>query len=414
MTASVVDCRGAAARVRVSASVIAVLMIVVTAVACTNGRDSGGTPQATPTPTKGPPTRVASEPPTVRPSCVVALPPAWQEAIKGSGVDAGGASTTPLAVDRAGEVAAARDNGNTRDLLLIGADKSVTEIYPVPDPNRNNVGFVAMDDRWIVVGVDRIPRGSNGVLPGLIRVDVIDRQGGGVRTVATQSEADYVTGRNALDSVALFGGKVYWITRETFAGTTGSVSSFDLGTGAVAEVASGTVSDVRATAAGVTWVGDSHRAEVKVPAALPPPVADALGTARDRVTLATDGTAYAWVIGLDQGGTGIAWWSPGSALVHITGEAMRPRTGPASASEWVPPVYVVGSYVIVDVGSPTDTTGQTNTTVVDTRTGAVTYLHESVAGADGGTLALDLDLPASKRHDIAGVVRSDALPPLSC
>ena len=49
------------------------------------------------------------------------------------------------------------------------------------------------------------------MLPGLIRLDVIDRQGGGVRTVATQSEPDYVVGRNVLDSVALFGGKVYWI-----------------------------------------------------------------------------------------------------------------------------------------------------------------------------------------------------------
>jgi hypothetical protein len=269
-----------------------------------------------------------------------------------------------------------------------------------------------MDDRWIVVGVDRIPRGSNGVLPGLIRVDVIDRQGGGLRTVATQSEPDYVVGRNVLDSVALFGGKVYWITRETYAGTTGTVSSYDLGTGAAADVASGTVRDVRATAAGVTWVGDSRRAEIKVPAALPPPVADAIGKAGDQVTLATDGTAYAWITGLDQGGTGVAWWSPGSGPVRVTGEAMRPRTGPASGSDWVPPVYVVGPYVLVDAGRPSDTTGRTNTTVVDTRTGAVTYLHESVAGADGGTIATRLDAGASKTA--AGVVRSSVLPPLAC
>jgi hypothetical protein len=53
---------------------------------------------------------------------------------------------------------------------------SVKEIYAVPEPNRNDVGSVAMDDRWIVVGVDRIPRGANGVLPTVIRIDVIDRQ----------------------------------------------------------------------------------------------------------------------------------------------------------------------------------------------------------------------------------------------
>jgi hypothetical protein len=395
-------------RVRVRTStLIAALLIAAPALACTNAREShGAASQATPTPTAGLP------PTTARPSCQTALPASWQQAIETSGVSAGGVSTVPLAVGRAGEVAAVRDNVDTRDLLLIGTDRSVTKTYSVPDPNRNNVGLVAMDDRWTVVGVDRIPRGSNGVLPGLIRIDVIDRQGGGVRTVAQQSEADYGTGRNVLDSVALLGGKVYWITRETYAGNTGTVSSYDLGSGAVADVASGAVRDVRATAGGVTWVGDSRQAEVKVPAALPPPVADALGTARDRVTVATDGTAYAWVTGLDQGGTGVGWWSPGSGPVRITGEAMRPRTGPASVSDWVPRVYVVGPYVVIDTGRPSDTSGQTNATVVDARAGAVTYLREAVAGADGGTIAAHLAAGAGKTT--AGVIRSGALPPLSC
>jgi hypothetical protein len=80
----------------------------------------------------------------------------------------------------------------------------------------------------------------------------------------------------------------------------------------------------------------------------------------------------------------------------------------------VPAVYVVGPYVIVDTGRPSDTTGQTNTTVVDIRAGAVTYLPESVAGADGGTIATHLRPGASKRAEIPGVVRSSALPPLSC
>lgn len=406
----------AAVRVRISANMIAVLTIVATAIACTNARESHRTaPQATSTPTTGlPTTTVAAPPPAVRPSCQTALPPAWERAIEDSGVSTGGVSTVPLAVGRAGEVAAVRDNGDTRDLLVIGADRSVTKAYSVPDPNLNDVGFAAMDDSWLVVGVDRIPRGSNGVLPGLIRVDVIDRRGGGVRTVAKQSEADYRAGRNVLDSVALFGGKVYWITRATYVGTTGTVSSYDLGSGAVAELASGTVRDVRATAAGVTWLGDGGRAEMKVPGALPPPVADALGTSRDQVTVATDGTAYAWMIGLDQGGTGIAWWSPGLGLVRVTGESMRPHTWPASGSEWVPPVYVIGPYVIIGTGRAGDTAGQTNTTVVDTRTGAMTYLHESVAGADGGTIAMRLKAGSRNVAEISGVVRSSALPQLSC
>jgi hypothetical protein len=107
-----------ALRTRVGAVVIAVL--TVAAPACTNARDSGREASATPAP-------------TVRPSCEAALPAAWQEVIESSAVSTGGVSTVPLAVGRAGEVAAVRDNGDTRDLLLVGADKSISEIYAVPD-----------------------------------------------------------------------------------------------------------------------------------------------------------------------------------------------------------------------------------------------------------------------------------------
>ena len=381
------------ASVRPGGALIAVLTVAATALACTNAHDSDRpASSASPPSTTGLPTTAAAQPPpTTRPACEVALPPAWQAAIEGSGVSTGGVSTVPVDVGRAGEVAAVRDNGDTRDVLLIGADKSVTKIYEVPDPSRNNVGFVATDDRWLVVGVIRIPRGSNGVLPALIRIDAMDRQGGAVRTVVQQSEADYVAGRNALDSVALFGGKVYWITRETYAGTTGTVRAYDLGSGAVADVASGTVRDLRATAAGVTWYGEGTRADVKVPAQLPAPVVDAVGTGQDRLTLATDGTAYAWVTGVDQGGTGVAWWAPGSGLVRVsfTGDVIRVK-------DWLPPVYVVGPYVVIDDGRAADTKQETHTTVVDTRSGAVIYLTDRVAGADGGTIAIHLPTGTSE------------------
>ena len=352
------------------------------------------------------------------------MPAAWQEAIDGSEVNTGGVSTLPLAVGRTGEVAAVRDNGDTRDLLMIGADKSVAEIYAVPEPNRNNVGFVAMDDRWIVVGVDRIPRGSNGVISALIRIDVIDRQGGAVQTITQQSEADYGDGRNGLDSVALFGGKVYWITHNAYAEVTGTVSSHDLATGAVAEVASGNVRDVRATAVGLTWVVEDtpqvepsawQRTEVHIAAPLPTAVADALGTGNDRVSLATDGTAYAWLTGLDDGATGVAWWSPDSGLVRITGDVV-------DVTDWLPPTYVVGPYAVIDKGRQVVTPDEDSfATVVDARSGAVTGLpqrivgmSDHIAGADGGSIALQLSVPGNKAESIAGVVRSDALPPLSC
>jgi hypothetical protein len=303
----------------------------------------------------------------------------------------------PGIVTRAGEVTAARDNGDTRDVLLIGADKSIAEIYAVPDPNLNDAQVVAMDDRWIVVGVVRIPRNSNGVLPGLTRIDVIDRQGGGVRTVAQESEEDYGAGRNAIDSVAMFGGKVYWITRDAYSDEAGKVSSYDLGTGAVADVALGPGHDVRTTAAGLIWDVEGRRPELKIPGSIPQPVADAVGTGQDRLTLATDGTAYAWLTGVDQGGTGVAWWSPQTGLVHVTGEVV-------SVKKSLPPVYVVGPYVVIGKGRQDTDTGET---VVDTRSGAVTYLRDYITGADGGTIAFHL-------RQSPGVVRSDALQPLAC
>ena len=121
--------------------------------------------------------------PVDRPSCETAIPAAWQKAIDEGSVNTGGVSNVPMTVGRRGEVAVARDNGDSRDVLLIGVDKTVSEIYSVPEPNRNWVGSVAMDERWVVVGVERAPRGSNGVIPTLVRIDVIDRQGGPTRTV---------------------------------------------------------------------------------------------------------------------------------------------------------------------------------------------------------------------------------------
>jgi hypothetical protein len=171
-----------------SAVVIALLTLTS---ACDSDRNE---PSASTSATAASSTTAVAAPPVVRPYCQTPLPTAWQDAIDASEVNAGGVETVPVDVGPAGEVAAVRDNGDTRDLLLINIDGSIDEIYPVPEPNRNNIGYVAMDERWIVVGVDRIPRNSNGVLPGLIRIDVLDRQGGPTRTVVQRSEEDYSSG----------------------------------------------------------------------------------------------------------------------------------------------------------------------------------------------------------------------------
>ena len=78
-------------------------------------------------------------------------------------------------------------------------------------------------------------------------------------------------------------------------------------------------------------------------------------------------------------------------------------------SNWLKAVWVVGPYVVVDRGHQ-DT--DTSATVVDTRSGAVTSAAEFVTGADGGTIAMQLQ--ENKFISFPGIVRSDALPPLSC
>ncbi len=340
------------------------------------------------------------------------MPAAWQKAIDDGSVNTGGVSNVPMTVGRHGEVAVARDNGVSRDVLLIGADKKVSEIYPVPEPNRNWVGSVALDERWVVVGVERAPRGANGVIPTLVRIDVIDRHGGPIRNVVEGREEDYGSGGETIDSFALFGGKVYWITRDTYAGDTGTIKSYDLNTGAVEDVASGAMRNVRTTAAGLAWEvawdqNDGTRTELKIPDALPPPVAGALGAGRDQMTLATDGTAYAWATGVEQREAGIAYWSPNSGLVRITGKF-------AGGGKYQPaPLYVVGPYVVIDRGRQDDRY-DTFATVVDTRSGALTYLRQSVGGANGGTVGVGYGGTLKKLPTNVGVVRVDALPPLSC
>jgi hypothetical protein len=74
---------------------------------------------------------------------------------------------------------------------------------------------------------------------------------------------------------------------------------------------------------------------------------------------------------------------------------------------------VVGPCGVIAKGRPSDTSFQTGTTVVRTRSGAATYLSEFVAHAGGGTIALNLRGPG-KSESIAGVVRADSLPPFSC
>lgn len=317
----------------------------------------------------------------------------------------------PLAVGPAGEVVAARDDGNTRDAVLIDESGSPQTIYPVSDPDRNDIGFAAIDEHWVVIGVVHAPRGANGVLPTLTRIDAVDRADGAVRTVVQTSAEDLRTGGRTIDSLAMRDGTVYWLTRDSYAAAHGTINAQDLTSAETAEIGTGDLSAVRASAAGVVWdaVGASPQdrtPEVGVAAELPKPVTEALTNDYERTSLTADGDAYAWLTGATDAVTGVARWSPESGLVRITGDIL----GTASRQ---PPMWLSGPYVLIGTGaSPSGAAG----TVVDTRSGAVIEVPYAVAGAGGGTIAATVPADAGDKFapSRASAVRTADLPALTC
>lgn len=371
------------------------LVLVLAATAC--GRETGGDG------------RIAQNAPVELQACTAAEPDQWRESITRSAVDTGPGTTTARAVSPEGEVVAVRDDGVARDLLLIGTDRSVRELYTLPDPDVFVFGYVGVDQRWIVVAVDHLPRNANGVLPTVRRIEVMDRQTGELRVVAERPVADRPTipERDVLDSVVLFDGKVYWISRDTYNGDTGAAHMFDPSTGARTTIASGPIHDIQTGPDGAAWSN--------APAALPAPVA-AL-PAVDMTSLGTDGVAYGWITTAADAGNGIGYWSPQSGEVRIAGLDV-------DIANFRRPALVFDSFVILNAGGST-TALDTSAVVIDTRSGAVVTVgprspgeYDHVVASHGGTLALSLaDGPgADVKHTNyrAGMLRSNELSPVTC
>lgn len=340
--------------------------------------------------------------PTERQACRTDLPATWADALGNSMVDVGGVSAVPLTVGTTGEVVAVRDDGSMRDVLLIPVIGAPTPIYAVPEPDQDDVQAAVMDDRRVVIGLGHSPRGANGIIPAIERIDVISRHGEELRSVAETSEEDRRSGGPTIDSVALFDGAVYWITRDTFASKNGTLKSLDLAHDTVADVASGPMTNVRATAAGlildVGWGAEGTTSEVKVAAALPGEVADAVGNGTGRLGLATDGEVYAWL----DGATDLSWWSPNSGLTRIVGDV-------GGKAGRLPDIWVAGPLVVIDGGNAA--------TVVDVRSGAVVGLPATVVGLHGGTMAMTLPrLPGGGKlaPTMPAMLRTETLSPVTC
>ena len=368
------------------------VVVAVSAPAC--GRETGGADKSAP--------GVLAE----RRACAVDLPAQWTESIAGSAVDTGGTSSSPRAVSPTGEVVAVRDGERTHDLLLIGTDRSVRELSALPEPDEFVIGEVGIDDRWIVFEIVRSPRNANGVLPTVVRLELIDRQTGAQSTVTEQSAADAAASpeRNVLDGFALSDGKVYWITRDEYNSENGVAHSFDPATGGRGDIASGPIRDIRT---GPQWSG--------LPATLPPEVAGL--PAAERALLGTDGTAFGWINSAPEGGAGVGYWSPQTGVVKVSGVDVE-------VTEFLRPALVFDSLVIIDAGGSTTSLGY-SATIVDTRTGAVVRLaprspgqYDAAVAAQDGTLALRLWAGpgrGTKQPDYAvGMLRANTLTPLDC
>lgn len=336
-------------------------------------------------------------------SCDARLPEPWQRAIDQSAVPTGGSITTQ-AVGPRGEVVAVRDNYATRDVLLVQPDKSMAVLYTVPNPDAGDDSYttveaVAVDDRRVVVGVHR-ERGDNGSRPyvqrgeikagngdfgrTLARIDVIDRADDSVRTIVTG--ADLSPRGEVLTGLEIDGDTVFWQTSylDTFQ-VEDVARSFNLNTGDTTEVASG--------------VDIEHRWRALTPTTTVP---DA-----ERVTLDGDGTNYAWITGLGEGGTGIARWSPRDGLTTVTTDT------PLSAGRPYPPrIHVEGPFVVIE-GAATD---RDAAVVLDTRSGAIAPLGVDVVDTGGSTVATTSSAPgvAPFVPSIAGLIRLDDLPELTC
>lgn len=351
---------------------------------------------------------------SIRPSCEISLPGKWRQALEDDIVRTGG-STEPLAVGPAGEIAASYDDRDSRRLLLIDRNDHVKIVYTVADPAIESVGFAALDERWIVVGVDRgfttrdHSRGylrddgeyvgpSNPRSPILDRIAVIDRKDGSVRTIMERTAAERADGRGygSVASVAVFGHRVYWTTESDGADTV--LRGYDLDANAVAEVASAErLENLHATPVGVAWTEGNEvprRVEHRV-TDLPTALA-AAGAAPDDESLVSDGTSYVWATE-----EGLAHWSPDSGVNRV-----------ATIDIWrhgIGPVRMVGPYVIAGGGLH----GSGESTILDTRSGAVISVDARIGATGVGTVAVQVPANDYEAPQI-NPVHLDDLPPLTC
>ncbi|MEU0495433.1 hypothetical protein [Mycobacterium sp. NPDC006124] len=358
-------------------------VLVLTAAAC-----AAPLPATTP----GATAPLDTAPTTVtRAACQVPYTPDVKRAVAGTRIS-GDEGDEVLAVDPAGEVLANLDD----ELRLIQPNGTTTTAYEIPDP-RLHVVNAEIDERWIVLGLD----------DGTTRV--VDRRDGSARSVPARADDG---------SPALRDGTLYWITHpigQSPDSHGGTLHSFDLGTSVSADVATGAMLDLRATATGLSWATDFYDGPRVFHGLQPIPaqLASVPGIDADQISLVRDGDAYAWITGVAEGGTGVARWAPDTGLTRIATARLFGK-----GAQVQPSVHLAGPYVALGRMEGTKDYAQDVLSVlVDTRSGALLSLHDEIVGGGGGTLAIQSGTIQAGRLDdpfALQVLRADAMPQLSC
>lgn len=360
--------------------------------------------------------------PTPAPTaCRTTLPVQWRTAFENSALPTHGRTTQLLSIAPDGSVLAIEDDGplpgSGRFLVRLRPGRQPDVVYDVPDPDHLSVAVAQQYQHWLLIGLQDNPRPAKGTVPGssalgLTKIIVFDLASHTTRTLYDLHTRG--TGPAAhSDSTALYGRRAYWDL--TFGGTgqRGSVRSYDLATGTFSTVYRGPIGYPQVTANGLGLFIAGH-VRVVVPATLPAEVSRAVG--RNQASrLATDGTAYAWMVSPEI----VGWWAPG----HVTPVYRRlPRALYIEDNGGAP--VVAGRFVItMSAGGLFSVTDMLTGASADLPSKAGTALRPDIYLSQNGVLA-GLAFTESHGHFVNGywadaamtVLRLDtnALPPLSC
>jgi hypothetical protein len=265
----------------VAAAVVAILAVAagVTALA----RRHSATAPAKPVPVRV----------TNLPGCKTTLPQAWVQATKHPSRPPG---WSVLAVATDGTALVARADPTEVELDTLTSHRAV----PLAIPAGLELDSSAFTGNYAVIGL------RSGIQ--LERIDIVD-----LATLRTVRNVRVGSGNGSISQqLAVSDGRVYWDERDSGRAKVGVIRSYDIATGRRQVVYSGPYTAPLASAGGVYWSVSGGPARIRIASRLPAAVRDAT-TPISGVTMATDGTRYAWY---DAAHRRIGW-SDGSEVRYV-------------------------------------------------------------------------------------------------